>query len=114
MGASCAPRRLQSRQLTGAGQPRAREESASKTATADVSFPFCKKRIEKGKGVGGGLSATQKAVKTGVYETAPGRTRPSLREGWSQPRLRAPDTERKLRLSYPQRNLQGLVVSEVE
>jgi hypothetical protein len=36
---------------------------ASKTATADVSLPFCKKRIEKGKGVGGGPFATQKAVK---------------------------------------------------
>ncbi len=53
-----------------------------KTATADVSLPFCKKRIE-GKGVGGGSSATHEAVKTGVYETAPGKTRPSLREGWS-------------------------------
>ncbi len=43
-------------------------------ATADVSLPFCKKRIEKGKGAGGGSSATQKAVKTGVYETvSPGR-----------------------------------------
>jgi hypothetical protein len=43
-----------------------------KTATADVSLPFCKKRIEEGKGVEGGSSATQKAVKTGVNETAPG------------------------------------------
>jgi hypothetical protein len=87
-------------QPTGAGPPGAREESALKTSTADVSLPFCKKRIEKGKGVGGGSSATHEAVKTGVYETAPGKTRPSLREGWSQPRLRAPDTERKLRISY--------------
>ncbi len=43
-----------------------------KTVTADVSLPFCKKRIERGRGVEGGSSATQKAVKTGVYETAPG------------------------------------------
>jgi hypothetical protein len=43
-----------------------------KTATAGFSLPFCKKRIEEGKGVEGGSSATQKAVKTGVYETAPG------------------------------------------
>jgi hypothetical protein len=44
----------------------------------------------------------------------PGKTRPSLREGWSQLRLRVPDTERKLRLSYPQWNPQGLEVSKVE
>ena len=70
-----------------------------------VGTPFCKKRIEKGKGVGGGSSATHEAAKTGVYETAPGKTRPSLREGWSQPRLRKPDTEWKLRISYPWWNL---------
>ncbi len=74
MGASCALRRYP-QQPTGAGPPGAREESGPKTATADVSLPFCKKRIEKGKGVGGGSSATQEAVKTGVYETAPGKTR---------------------------------------
>ncbi len=45
--------------------------------------------------------ATHETAKTGVYETAPGKTRPSLREGWSQPRLREPDTERKPRISYP-------------
>ncbi len=52
-----------------------------KTATVDVSLPLCKNRIEGGKGVEGGSSTTQKAVKTGVYETAPGRTRPGLQKG---------------------------------
>ncbi len=113
MGAGCALRRYP-QQPTGAGPPGAREESAPKTATADVSLPFCKKRIEKGKGVGGGSSATHETAKTGVYETAPGKTRPSLREGWSQLRLREPDTERKLRMSYPWWNLEGLEVSKVE
>jgi hypothetical protein len=58
-----------------------REESVPKTARVDVSLPFCKTRIERDKGVEGGSSTTQKAVKTGVYETAPGRTRPGLRKG---------------------------------
>jgi hypothetical protein len=100
VGASCALRRYP-QQPTGAGPPGAREESAPKTATADISLPFCKKRIEKGKGVGGGSSATHEAVKTEVYVTTPGKTRTSLREGWSQPPLRTPDTEKKLRISYP-------------
>jgi hypothetical protein len=52
-----------------------------KTAEVDFSLPFCKMRIESGKGVEGGSSTTQKAVKTGVYETAPGRTRPGLQKG---------------------------------
>jgi hypothetical protein len=52
-----------------------------KTARVDVSLPFCKTRIERGKGVEGGSSTTQKAVKTGVYETAPGKTRPGLQKG---------------------------------
>ncbi len=42
-----------------------------KTATVDVSLPFCKTRIERGRGVEGGSSTTQKAVKTGVYEASP-------------------------------------------
>jgi hypothetical protein len=48
------------------------EESVSKTARVDVSLPFCKTRIERGKGVEGGSSITQVAVKTGIYETARG------------------------------------------
>ncbi len=52
-----------------------------KTAVVDVSLPLCKTRIEGGKGVEGGSSTTQVAVKTGVYETAPGRTRPGLQKG---------------------------------
>jgi hypothetical protein len=104
VGASCALRQYP-QQPTGAGLPGAREESAPNTATADVSLPFCEKRIEEGKGAGGGSSATHETAKTGVSETAPGKTRPSLREGWSQPRLCKPDTERKPRISYPWWNL---------
>jgi hypothetical protein len=54
-----------------------------KTARVDVSLPLCKTRIEGGKGVEGGSSTTQVAVKTGVYETAPGRTKPGLQKGGS-------------------------------
>ncbi len=112
MGASCALRRYP-QQPTGAGPPGVREESAPKTATADVSLPFCKKRIEKGKGVGGGSSATHEAVKTGVYETAPARLGQVSEKGG----VNRDSTRQILRGSCgldTQWNLQGLEVSEVE
>jgi hypothetical protein len=71
-----------------------RERSAPNTATANVSLTLCKNRIEGVKGAGGGSFCDARGCEeTGVYETAPGKTRPSLRERWSQPQLNGPDTE---------------------
>ncbi len=73
-----------------------------KTAGVDVSLPLCKTGIEGGKGVEGGASTTQVALKTGVYETYAGE---------DQARFRVPETRGKLHISYLQRNFDGLEVS---
>jgi hypothetical protein len=45
-----------------------------KTSIVDISLPLCKKRIERGKGVKGGVFAGR------IYETFPGEDRGQVSE----------------------------------
>jgi hypothetical protein len=81
------------------------------TLRVDVSLPICKTRIEGGKGVEGGASTTQVAVKRGVYETYPWEDQARFPKRWNQPQFRVPETRGKLQTRYLQRNFDGLEVS---
>jgi hypothetical protein len=92
VGASCALR-CYLQQPTGAGLPGAREVGTKYRNSKRQPHPL-QEQNEGVKGAGGGSFCDARGCEeTGVYETAPGKTRPSLRERWSQPQLNGPDTE---------------------